>query len=106
MYLFSDDGGSLNIAVMCGIVAYTGSRAALPILLEGLKRLEYRGYDSAGVALHEEGQFQIYKQAGKVSALARSVAGVPLSATTGIAHTRSKATHGAPTDPNASPSQL
>lgn len=87
---------------MCGIVAYTGVRQALPILLEGLKRLEYRGYDSAGVALHENGQLLVYRQAGKVSALAHRVAGLPLSATAGIAHTR-WATHGAPTPANAHP---
>ncbi len=87
---------------MCGIVAYTGARKALPILLEGLKRLEYRGYDSAGVALQEKDQIAVYKQAGKVSALARALAEFSFSATVGIAHTR-WATHGAPTDPNAHP---
>lgn len=87
---------------MCGIVAYTGYRAAIPLLVEGLKRLEYRGYDSAGIAVPTAEGFRIFKQAGKVSALAQSLQNLSLRATTGIAHTR-WATHGAPTDANAHP---
>lgn len=87
---------------MCGIVAYTGSRLAVPILLDGLRRLEYRGYDSAGLALWEGSDFKLYKQSGKVSALAELVAPLNLQAQVGIAHTR-WATHGAPTDTNAHP---
>jgi len=87
---------------MCGIVAYTGFREAAPILLEGLRRLEYRGYDSAGLAVLAEGNFEIYKQAGKVSALAHAISGHIIRGTVGIAHTR-WATHGAPTDTNAHP---
>ncbi|GIV24032.1 MAG: glutamine--fructose-6-phosphate aminotransferase [isomerizing] [Bacteroidia bacterium] len=87
---------------MCGIVAYTGYRSAIPLLMEGLKRLEYRGYDSAGIAIPTAEGFRIFKQAGKVSALAQTLQGRSPSATTGIAHTR-WATHGAPTDANAHP---
>ncbi|MCX7607103.1 MAG: glutamine--fructose-6-phosphate transaminase (isomerizing) [Bacteroidia bacterium] len=87
---------------MCGIVAYTGFRVAAPLLVEGLKRLEYRGYDSAGLAIASREGFSIYKQAGKVSALARTIEGIAPIGHTGIAHTR-WATHGAPTDANAHP---
>lgn len=87
---------------MCGIVAYTGHRVVVPLLLEGLRRLEYRGYDSAGIAILKENRFEIYKQAGKVSALAQALNGHTSKSTVGIAHTR-WATHGAPTDINAHP---
>ncbi|MCX8112292.1 MAG: glutamine--fructose-6-phosphate transaminase (isomerizing) [Bacteroidia bacterium] len=87
---------------MCGIVAYTGYREAAPLLIEGLKRLEYRGYDSAGLATLSEGRFWIYKQAGKVSALAHSIDGKVVAGKAGVAHTR-WATHGSPTDINAHP---
>jgi glutamine---fructose-6-phosphate transaminase (isomerizing) len=87
---------------MCGIVGYVGPDEALPIVLEGLRRLEYRGYDSAGVAL-VDGGLQVRKRAGKLSELEAALEGEPLpSATTGIGHTR-WATHGAPTDRNAHP---
>jgi glucosamine--fructose-6-phosphate aminotransferase (isomerizing) len=87
---------------MCGIVAYTGYRSAIPLLMEGLKRLEYRGYDSAGIAIPTAEGFRIFKQAGKVSALAQTLQGRSPSATTGIAHTR-WATHGKVNDINAHP---
>ncbi|MFH0965755.1 MAG: glutamine--fructose-6-phosphate transaminase (isomerizing) [Planctomycetota bacterium] len=87
---------------MCGIVGYTGPRAAAPILLEGLKRLEYRGYDSAGVALVGREGLEVVKCAGRVEELARRLGDVPSDATLGIAHTR-WATHGAPTAANAHP---
>jgi len=87
---------------MCGIVGYTGQKQAYPILIEGLKKLEYRGYDSAGVALHTGNAIQVYKKQGKVSALEEFAAGQPLAATTGIGHTR-WATHGEPSDRNAHP---
>ena len=88
---------------MCGIVGYTGYREAYPILIKGLHRLEYRGYDSAGVALiSENSQLRIYKAAGKVSNLEQLAAGNDCSGTTGIAHTR-WATHGAPNERNAHP---
>lgn len=86
---------------MCGIVAYVGHQAAAPILLKGLKRLEYRGYDSAGIALND-GQLQVFKKQGKVARLEESIAGRLLNATIGIGHTR-WATHGEPSDRNAHP---
>ena len=89
-------------ARMCGIVAFTGKRPALPLLLDGLRRLEYRGYDSAGVALIERGALAIAKRAGRVDALAPLLAELDLQAGCGIAHTR-LATHGAATDVNAHP---
>lgn len=93
---------------LCGIVGFVGRRSALPVLLDGLQRLEYRGYDSAGVALQGRGAALIVcKQAGRVAALAAAVATWPEAgdgrgATTGIGHTR-WATHGAPNDANAHP---
>jgi len=86
---------------MCGIVAYIGQEEAFPKLLNGLKRLEYRGYDSAGVALANKG-LQVIKRKGKVSNLEEAVQGMDLSATVGIGHTR-WATHGPPNDANAHP---
>ena len=88
---------------MCGIVAYLGCREAYPILIKGLHRLEYRGYDSAGVAvLSDEGILNIYKAVGKVSNLEEAAAGHDHSGSIGIAHTR-WATHGAPNEVNAHP---
>jgi glucosamine--fructose-6-phosphate aminotransferase (isomerizing) len=86
---------------MCGIVAYIGPREAYPIILKGLKRLEYRGYDSAGVALLNDG-LKVYKKKGKVAQLEESLVGVDLHAHIGIGHTR-WATHGEPSDRNAHP---
>ena len=86
---------------MCGIVAYIGSKDAYPILIKGLKRLEYRGYDSAGVALLN-GDTAIYKKKGKVSELEDHVRGKETKSTIGIGHTR-WATHGEPNDLNAHP---
>ncbi|MFT6167069.1 MAG: glucosamine--fructose-6-phosphate aminotransferase (isomerizing) [Vicingaceae bacterium] len=86
---------------MCGIVAYIGYRQAYPIVLKGLKRLEYRGYDSAGVALLDN-DLNLYKKAGKVSNLEEFTQGKNLNSTVGIGHTR-WATHGAPNDVNAHP---
>lgn len=92
---------------MCGIVGYVGHREALPILLDGLKRLEYRGYDSAGVALLEGGEIHNVKSAGRIESLEAKLKdqewqGPSLQATLGIAHTR-WATHGLPTTENAHP---
>lgn len=86
---------------MCGIVGYTGQREAYPVILKGLKRLEYRGYDSSGVALLN-GDLKVYKKKGKVSELEESVVGKNMHAFTGIGHTR-WATHGEPSDRNAHP---
>ena len=88
---------------MCGIVAYTGSQPCANLLLDGLKRLEYRGYDSAGIALiTPTGEFFLRKQSGKVSTLREAIGNTAPIAYAGIAHTR-WATHGAPTDHNAHP---
>ena len=86
---------------MCGIVAYIGKREAYPIIIKGLQRLEYRGYDSAGVALLN-GNLNVYKKAGKVSDLAEFVKGKNVSGNLGMGHTR-WATHGEPNDRNAHP---
>lgn len=88
---------------MCGIVGYTGPREAYPIIVKGLKRLEYRGYDSAGVAL-QNGGLHVYKKKGKVADLEDSIAGKNVHAHVGIGHTR-WATHGEPNDRNAHPHQ-
>jgi glucosamine--fructose-6-phosphate aminotransferase (isomerizing) len=87
---------------MCGIVAYIGKKEAYPILIKGLKRLEYRGYDSAGIALLDAGKVNLYKRQGKVSNLEEFVAGKNIAGHAGIGHTR-WATHGAPNDINAHP---
>lgn len=88
---------------MCGIVGYIGNREALPVLLQGLKRLEYRGYDSAGVALiNQSGQMNVYKEKGKVSNLEAHISSHDTSGSIGIAHTR-WATHGEPSSVNAHP---
>ena len=88
---------------MCGIVGYTGAQQAAPILLEGLRRLEYRGYDSAGVAVHGGGGIEMVKASGTVERLAEKIdGGAAMHGVCGIAHTR-WATHGAPTDTNAHP---
>ena len=86
---------------MCGIVGYTGPREAYPIIIKGLRRLEYRGYDSAGVAL-QNGGLKFYKKKGKVADLEDAIVGKDLHAHVGIGHTR-WATHGEPSDRNAHP---
>ncbi len=87
---------------MCGIVGYIGKNKALPILMEGLKRLEYRGYDSAGFSIAENGKIKTVKAVGKVSELEGKANGMEAGATVGIAHTR-WATHGKPSIANAHP---
>ena len=87
---------------MCGIVGYAGTHPALLVLLQGLERLEYRGYDSAGVALIEDGKLYVEKKVGKIRELIRSLWGKELKATTGIGHTR-WATHGEVCELNAHP---
>lgn len=87
---------------MCGIVGYLGSQSSHPILIKGLKRLEYRGYDSAGIALIESNELVVQKKQGKVSALEDSIGQKTFSSTIGIGHTR-WATHGEPNDVNAHP---
>ena len=88
---------------MCGIVGYTGHRQAYPIVITGLRRLEYRGYDSTGLALLNQG-LNVYKKKGRVANLEESIIGKDLKATIGIGHTR-WATHGEPSDRNAHPHQ-
>ncbi len=87
---------------MCGIVGYTGTQAAAPFLIEGLKKLEYRGYDSAGVAIMEPEGLRVVRRKGKVAALEQSVESIRLTGTCGIGHTR-WATHGKPSEANAHP---
>lgn len=87
---------------MCGIVGYIGKQDAVAILIDGLKRLEYRGYDSAGVAVLQEGQIQSRRSAGKLANLEEAVSQNPLAGTVGIGHTR-WATHGKPSEENAHP---
>ncbi|MEW6401445.1 MAG: glutamine--fructose-6-phosphate transaminase (isomerizing) [Chloroflexota bacterium] len=89
---------------MCGIVGYVGPRDATPIILNGLKRLEYRGYDSAGVAVLNGGQIEVRRDAGKLSQLVDLISKSPVEGAPGIGHTR-WATHGAPSARNAHPHQ-
>ena len=87
---------------MCGIIGYVGRAEAVPILLEGLRRLEYRGYDSAGVATLEEGVISVRKEVGRIDDLRKAIGKNPIGGTTGISHTR-WATHGKVTRENAHP---
>ncbi|HEY6459739.1 MAG TPA: glutamine--fructose-6-phosphate aminotransferase, partial [Polyangiaceae bacterium] len=87
---------------MCGIVGYVGPKECAPILVEGLRRLEYRGYDSAGLALHTGRGVEIVRAVGKLANLEAAVKKSPLAGTTGIGHTR-WATHGRPSEANAHP---
>jgi len=88
---------------MCGIVGYVGERQVAPILLEGLRRLEYRGYDSAGVAILDPAEIQVRKRKGKIDeGLAVLLRDSPAAGTVGIGHTR-WATHGPPSDENSHP---
>ena len=87
---------------MCGIVGYTGTRAAAPLLIDGLAKLEYRGYDSAGIAVQEADGLQVVRRLGKVASLAHSAEHFDLKGTCGIGHTR-WATHGRPSETNAHP---
>jgi glucosamine--fructose-6-phosphate aminotransferase (isomerizing) len=87
---------------MCGIVGYVGEREAGPILMECLRRLEYRGYDSAGIGVIHDGELLVRRSVGKIDNLARTLEAAPLSGRLGVAHTR-WATHGKPSDANAHP---
>ncbi len=87
---------------MCGIVGYIGSRSAVPIIIDSLRRLEYRGYDSSGVAVLEDGQCKVVKSVGKINELAKLIEEDPIEVTMGIGHTR-WATHGRPSTRNAHP---
>jgi glucosamine--fructose-6-phosphate aminotransferase (isomerizing) len=87
---------------MCGIIGYIGSKKVVPVLIEGLRRLEYRGYDSAGVAVVRDGEIDLRRSAGKLSRLEEVIAATPIEGEYGIGHTR-WATHGRPTEENAHP---
>ncbi len=87
---------------MCGIVGYIGEKRVVPILIEGLKRLEYRGYDSAGLAVVDQGRMVIHRSVGKIKELENALWGTSLGGTLGLGHTR-WATHGRPTEENAHP---
>ncbi len=88
---------------MCGIVGYVGEKQASDVVIEGLRRLEYRGYDSAGIAVVADGSISSDKRAGKLANLEKAIVESPLpESTTGIGHTR-WATHGAPNDTHAHP---
>lgn len=87
---------------MCGIIGYIGPKNVVPILLDGLRRLEYRGYDSAGIAVFQKDSLVVFKQAGKVNDLVTLVKGININSSVGMGHTR-WATHGSPNDINAHP---
>ena len=81
---------------MCGIIGYLGPKPIVPVLIDGLKRLEYRGYDSAGIALVKDGDIEIRRSAGKLNRLEQVIATSPVDGEYGVGHTR-WATHGRPT---------
>jgi glucosamine--fructose-6-phosphate aminotransferase (isomerizing) len=87
---------------MCGIIGYIGPKPVVPVIIDGLRRLEYRGYDSAGVAVVQNGQVEVRRSAGKLANLEQAIARDPLSGLYGLGHTR-WATHGRPTEENAHP---
>ena len=87
---------------MCGIIGYIGCKSAPDIIIEGLRRLEYRGYDSAGLVTIHSGKFELRKKTGRINELAGLLKKQPAHGKVGIGHTR-WATHGAPTDANAHP---
>src|SRR5512135_3248137 len=87
---------------MCGIVGYLGEREVVPLIVEGLRRMEYRGYDSAGVVVVRDGELEAVKAEGKLDRLVERLARQPLSGSYGLGHTR-WATHGAPSERNAHP---
>src|SRR5438132_13628121 len=89
---------------MCGIIGYIGDQKVVPILLDGLRRLEYRGYDSAGVAVVRNGRIERRRSAGKLTNLEEAIQAEPLDGIYGVGHTR-WATHGRPTEENAHPHQ-
>src|SRR5580692_1195041 len=87
---------------MCGIVGYVGDKTAAKVLIEGLRRLEYRGYDSAGIAVVEDHHFELRRAPGKLSGLEELIKKQPVQGSIGLGHTR-WATHGGPTEGNAHP---
>src|SRR5437773_3379174 len=89
---------------MCGIIGYIGNKEVVPVLIESLRRLEYRGYDSAGIAVVDHGKLNIRRSAGKLAKLEDVIRANPITGEFGIGHTR-WATHGRPTEENAHPHQ-
>ena len=87
---------------MCGIIGYLGAKPAVPVLIDGLRRLEYRGYDSAGIALVRAGEIEVRRSAGKLDLLEEVIRAEPVDGEYGVGHTR-WATHGRPTEENAHP---
>src|SRR5919107_5535136 len=87
---------------MCGIIGYIGPKDVVPVLIDGLRRLEYRGYDSAGVAVVRDGAIDMRRSAGKLARLEEVIATTPIEGAYGVGHTR-WATHGRPTEENAHP---
>ncbi len=87
---------------MCGIVGYVGSKSAAPLIVDGLRKLEYRGYDSAGIAIHDGKSIEIVRTLGKLAKLGEALEKRTLQGSTGIGHTR-WATHGRPSEANAHP---
>src|SRR5581483_2588624 len=87
---------------MCGIVGYVGNKQVVDVILDGLKRLEYRGYDSAGIAVADKGKLEVRRASGKLRNLEETIRLHPLDGTYGVGHTR-WATHGRPTEENAHP---
>src|SRR5512136_3024824 len=87
---------------MCGIIGYIGPRPVVPLLLDGLRRLEYRGYDSAGIAVVRDGRIALRRSAGKLARLEDAIRAEPIDGAFGLGHTR-WATHGRPTEENAHP---
>src|SRR5207249_11179080 len=94
------DVGPTRNKKMCGIIGYIGPKNVVPVLIDGLRRLEYRGYDSAGVAVIHDGEVELRRSAGKLSRLEDVITLNPLSGEYGVGHTR-WATHGRPTEENA-----
>src|ERR1017187_10397091 len=94
--------GTSSSTFMCGIIGYVGPRQPTPLLIEGLKRMEYRGYDSAGVALYAGEALETRRAAGKIAKLEAAIAAGPIDGMIGMGHTR-WATHGPPTERNAHP---
>ncbi|MBE3135357.1 MAG: glutamine--fructose-6-phosphate aminotransferase, partial [Acidobacteria bacterium] len=87
---------------MCGIIGYIGPKPVVPILIDGLRHLEYRGYDSAGIAVVRDGEIDVRRSAGKLSRLEDAIRIAPVAGAYGLGHTR-WATHGRPTEENAHP---
>src|SRR5213595_1048907 len=102
LFVAAEDSRRYTPKNMCGIVGYVGRAQAAPILLDGLRRLEYRGYDSAGIAIIDGGRLETRKCAGRIAALSKLMRKQPLSGSLGVSHTR-WATHGKVTDKNAHP---